>query len=75
MLSDNNIYEMITKDLTKKLTICVTCLMMDKKRVDKKGFTDDLTYRRLYTTERIPRAYNLTKIHKQNYPLRIIVYK
>ena len=34
----------------------------------------DLTYRKLRTTDGIiPRAYGLTKIHKQNYPLRIIV--
>ena len=41
-----------------------------------KGFIDDLAYRRLRTTDGIiPKAYSLwlTKIYKQNYPLRIIV--
>jgi len=42
--------------------------------VEKKGFIDDLAYRRLRMTDGIiPRAYGLTKIHKQNCHLRIIV--
>jgi len=43
-------------------------------RWKNKGFIDDSTYKRSRTTDDIiPRAYGLAKIHKQNYPLRIIV--
>ena len=71
MLSDKNTYKLITKDPTKKLTGELRNLL---GRWKGKGVIDDLTYRRLRTTDGvIPRAYGVTKIHKQNYPLRIIV--
>ena len=38
-----------------------------------KDLIDDLTYRKLRMIDGISRAYGLTKIHKQNYSLRIII--
>ena len=71
MLSDKNTYKLITKDPTKKLTGELRNLL---GRWKGKGVIDDLTYRRLRTTDGvIPRAYGVTKIHKQNHPLRVIV--
>ena len=43
-------------------------------RWKKSGFIDDSTYRKLLTTNgNLSRAYDLTKIHKPDYPLRVIV--
>ncbi|KYQ46837.1 hypothetical protein ALC60_14128, partial [Trachymyrmex zeteki] len=71
ILSDNNTYEIINKDPTNKLTSDLRSLLV---RWKGKKFIDDSTYRRLLTTDGIiPKAYGLTKIHKQGNPLRIIV--
>jgi len=43
-------------------------------RWKRSEFIDQHTYRNLLVTDGVlPRAYGLTKIHKQNYPIRIIV--
>jgi len=38
-----------------------------------KRYIDQCTYKRLYSDEDLPRSYGLIKIHKEGYPLRIIV--
>ncbi|XP_018361291.1 PREDICTED: uncharacterized protein LOC108760020 [Trachymyrmex cornetzi] len=71
ILSDLNTYEKITNDPTKKVTRDLRVLLVRWKR---NGFIDDVTYRRLLTIDGvIPRAYGLTKIHKDGNPLRVIV--
>ncbi|XP_018308772.1 uncharacterized protein [Mycetomoellerius zeteki] len=71
ILSDKDTYEIINKDPTKKVTSELRSLLV---RWKSNKFIDDSTYRRLLMTDGIiPRAYGLTKIHKQGNPLRIIV--
>jgi len=71
MLADSSTYTIIHHDPIRKLTQDLRNLLY---RWKNKQFIDMLTYRKLYTTDGIlPRAYGLTKIHKQGFPLRIIV--
>ncbi|KAG5309967.1 MOS1T transposase, partial [Pseudoatta argentina] len=71
ILSDTNTYEIVNKDPIKKLTQDLRTLLVRWKRDQ---FIDEQTYGRLLTTDGvIPRAYGLTKIHKDGNPLRVIV--
>ncbi|XP_018367481.1 PREDICTED: uncharacterized protein LOC108763996 [Trachymyrmex cornetzi] len=71
MLSDENTYEIISKDPTRKIINDSRNILV---RWKNKGFIDNITYKNLLSTDgSISRAYGLTKIHKTNYPLRIIV--
>ena len=71
MLADKDAYEVISKDPSKKLTNDLYNLI---NRWKKNNYIDELTYKRLRTTDRIKsRAYGLPKIHKSNAPLKIIV--
>ena len=71
ILSDTNTYAIVNKDPSKKLTQDLRTLLVRWKR---DLFIDERTYRRLLTTDDvIPRAYGLTKIHKDGNPLRVIV--
>ncbi|KYN15798.1 hypothetical protein ALC57_11970, partial [Trachymyrmex cornetzi] len=71
ILSDSNTYEVIARDPIRRLTQDLRALLVRWKR---DSYIDDQTYRRLLTTDGvIPRAYGLTKIHKDGNPLRIIV--
>ncbi|KYQ48744.1 hypothetical protein ALC60_12250, partial [Trachymyrmex zeteki] len=71
ILSDTNTYQLINKDPIKKLIQDLRVLLVEWKC---NRFIDEPTYRRLLTTDGIiPRAYGLTKIHKDGNPLRVIV--
>jgi len=71
MLSDTHTYITIHHDPIKKLSQELRTLLT---RWRNKKFIDIHTYRKLHTTDGLlPRAYGLSKIHKQGYPLRIIV--
>jgi len=71
MLSDSHTYEIIHQDPTNNLTQKLRQLLT---RWKNNGYIDISTYRKLLTTDgSLPRAYGLPKIHKQGYPLRIIV--
>jgi len=69
MLSDNNTYEEMKTDPTKKLTNDLRSLL---SRWRKKEIIDESTYRRLMNNDdTIPRTCGLPKIHKTGHPLRI----
>ncbi|KAG5335552.1 GT2D2 protein, partial [Acromyrmex charruanus] len=71
ILSDTNTYAFVNKDPSKKLTRDLHTFLVRWKRDQ---FIDELTYRRLLTSDGvIPRAYGLIKIHKEDYSLRVIV--
>ncbi|KYQ47789.1 hypothetical protein ALC60_13178 [Trachymyrmex zeteki] len=71
ILSDTDTYRLIDKDPIKKLTQDLRALLV---RWKCNRFIDEPTYRRLFTTDGvIPRAYGLTKIHKDGNPLCVIV--
>ncbi|KYN24352.1 hypothetical protein ALC57_04050 [Trachymyrmex cornetzi] len=71
LLADNKTYIMIKKDLTKMMTNQVHKLLMRWKSME---FIDQCTYRKLNVTDgTVPRTYELPKIHKNGYPLRIII--
>jgi len=70
-LSDTNTYIVIKKDPIKKLSNNVKNVLSVWL---KKEYIDIRTYRRLLITDgMLPRAYGLPKLHKEGYPLRIIV--
>ena len=65
-----NLARILIKILVKKLTRDLRAFLVRWKRDQ----FIELTYRRLLTSAGvIPRAYGLTKIHKEGYPLRVIV--
>jgi len=71
LLTDKQIYILEQKDPTNKMTNDLRTLL---KRWKAGGFIEEFVYKRLLTTDGIlPRAYGLPKIHKNGYPLRIIV--
>ena len=71
ILSDTSTYAFVNKDPSKKLTRDLRTFLVRWRRDQ---FIDELTYRRLLTSDGvIPRAYSLTKIHKEGYPLRVNV--
>ena len=71
ILLDTNTYVIVNKDPSRKLTQDLRTLLVRWRR-DR--FIDEQTYRRLLTTDGvIPKAYGLTKIHKDGNPLRVIV--
>jgi len=71
MLSDANLYEIIENDPTKRLTNDLQQLL---SRWKKKDFIDAHTYRKILTTDGVlPRVYGLSKIHKNDNTLQIIV--
>ena len=73
ILSDNDTYEKIDKDPTKKL-ICDLRSLLDGKVDTLLTILHIKRFYTLLTTDgNIPRVYGLTKIYKQDNPLRIIV--
>ena len=72
ILSDNDTYRLINKDLTNKLTTGIRSLLTCWK---SKGFIDQYVYKKkLYISDwDLPRSYGLPKIHKEGIPLRMIV--
>ncbi|XP_067216467.1 uncharacterized protein [Linepithema humile] len=71
ILSDTNTYQIVKKDPTKILTDKLRSLLA---RWRERGYIDDIKYRCLLETDgNTPRAYGLPKIHKEGYPLRVIV--
>jgi len=71
MLSDSSTYEVINYDPTKKIINSLNSIISGWR---KKDYIDMYTYRRIYCGDgNLPRAYGLPKIHKPNFPLRIIV--
>jgi len=71
MLSEDNTYICLNKDPLNKLTTDIRALLLRWKREE---FIDINIYRKLLITDGIlPRVYGLMKIHKENYPLRIII--
>jgi len=71
LLSDSNTYVIIEKDPTKRLTNEVRNLLTNWL---KKDYIDIYTYRKMLITDGLLlRAYGLPKLHKDGYPLRIIV--
>jgi len=71
LLTDKLTYTIVDKDPTKTITSDFKVLL---KRWKAKGFIEDLVYKRLLTTDGLlPRAYGLPKIHKKDFPLRIII--
>ena len=71
ILSDTSTYALVDKDPSTKLTRDLRAFLVGWRRDQ---FIDELTYRRLLTSDGVtPRAYGLTKIHKEGYPLRVIV--
>jgi len=71
LLQDKNTYEIIKKNpinnIEKKLNYII-------KQWFQKEFISKQTYFSLHSTDsNLPKAYGLPKIHKANYPLRIIV--
>jgi len=71
ILSEDNTYIGLNKDPLNKLTTDIRALLLRWKREE---FIDINIYRKLLITDaNLPRAYGLMKIHKENYPLKIIV--
>jgi len=71
LLPDNNTYDEMKADPTRKLTNDLRSLL---SRWKKKEIIDESIYRMLMNNDGIiSRAYSLPKIHKTGHPLRIIV--
>lgn len=71
VLNDQSTYSKLKKDPIKKLSAKMSSLVKSWRDND---LIDDATYKRLNTTNgNLPRCYGLPKIHKTNFPLRIIV--
>jgi len=71
ILIDKQTYTKIDKDPIKGITNDLKILL---KRWKINGYIEDLTYKRLLTTDGLlPRAYGLPKVHKKDNPLRIII--
>ncbi|XP_018368506.1 PREDICTED: uncharacterized protein LOC108764666, partial [Trachymyrmex cornetzi] len=71
MLNDIDTYILIKKDPVRKLTTAVRTLLT---RWKNKEYIDNKKYRFLYCSDgKLPCAYGVPKIHKQGYPLRIII--
>ncbi|XP_025271336.1 uncharacterized protein LOC112639971 [Camponotus floridanus] len=71
LLNDQTTYKPLNKDPLKKLTNKINELV---KSWRKNNLISELTYRNLNCTNgNLPRCYGLPKIHKDGFPLRIIV--
>jgi len=71
ILSDGSTYEVVSYDPLKKIISSLTSIISGWKQ---KEYIDIYTYRRIYCSDgNLPRTYGLSKIHKPNCPLRIIV--
>jgi len=71
LLSDRETYTIVKTDPTKKIFNDLNSVL---KRWEQKDYISSFTKRSLLTSDGVlPRAYGLPKIHKVNYPLRIIV--
>ncbi|XP_071649570.1 uncharacterized protein [Temnothorax longispinosus] len=71
LLSDTNTYTLVKKDPILSLTRNTRTLLT---RWKNSKYISSSTYKFLYCSDGVlPRAYGLPKIHKLNYPLRIIV--
>ncbi|XP_071653737.1 uncharacterized protein, partial [Temnothorax longispinosus] len=71
LLNDSSTYRKLNKDPIKKITSKLNCLV-------KSWLNNDIIDKRVYnllncTNGNLPRCYGLPKIHKDGYPLRIIV--
>jgi len=71
ILSDPNTYIVIKKDPIKKLFSSMKSLLSGWL---KNEYIDIRLYRKMLTTDGVlPRAYGLPKLHKKDYPLRVII--
>lgn len=71
LLNDHNTYRSIKKDPIKQITSKLSNLIKSWKNND---LIDEFTYRFLNCTNgNLPRCYGLPKVHKADFPLRIIV--
>jgi len=71
ILADSNTYTIINKDPIKKLSNSIRNILSNWL---KKEYIDIRTYKKLLITDGLlPRAYGLPKLHKEGYPLRIII--
>lgn len=71
LLSHSTTYELLDNNPVKKLTSQLRDILT---RWKSKSYIPPQVYKRLYTSDGIlPRAYGVPKIHKDNYPFRIIV--
>ncbi|XP_025270368.1 uncharacterized protein LOC112639708 [Camponotus floridanus] len=71
LLSDTTTYRELNKDPLKRLTNKINELVKSWRR---SGLIGELTYKNLNCTNgNLPRCYGLPKIHKDGFPLRIIV--
>jgi len=71
MLQDQNTYMLISKDPMKNIEKCLNTRL--KKWLHNNYITKQ-TYFSLFSSDSaLPKAYGLPKIHKKNYPYRIIV--
>jgi len=71
IFSDSDTYNIIQKDPIKKLSNNLRNLLSGWL---KKEYIDIRVYRKLmFTDGSLPRAYGLPKLHKRDYPLRVII--
>lgn len=71
ILNDSNTYRKIQKDPSKKLITKINNLVKSWLDLD---IIDEHTYKHLKCTDgNLPRCYGLPKVHKSDFPLRIIV--
>src|SRR5436190_13742279 len=71
LLSDNNTYNVIHKEPLRNITKSLRDLLL---RWKNREYISLATQRYLYVSDGVlPRAYGLPKIHKANWPLRLIV--
>jgi len=71
ILEDKLTYRIIDKDPTNGITNSLKQLI---SRWKNKGYIDQITYKSILVTDGvIPRAYGLSKLHKEGNPCRIVV--
>jgi len=71
MLKDQNTYMLINKDPMKNIEKCLNTRL---KKWFQNNYITKQTYFSLFSSDSaLPKAYGLPKIHKKNYPYRIIV--
>jgi len=71
MLQDKNTYIIIEKDPMKGIERCLNNML---KKWFQNNYITKQTYFSLFSSDSgLPKAYGLPKIHKKDYPFRIIV--
>jgi len=72
LLQDKNIYEIVKKNPITNIEKKLNSMIKQWFQIE---FTSKQTYLSLHSTDsNLPKAYGLPKIHKANYPHRIIVF-